>query len=332
MNNLYLCFIFFIIYKIIYNLYKKFIIFKNFQYYNIENKRLETEYRSNFNVLIILIQKINIIKYNNILYQLFSKFINKIYKDASVKFTDKNKNPITEIKKFCNMNGINYDEKNWIWEKKPLEYESINDFFMRRLKKEIIESYDIISPVTGVVIKYKNINCIGYSIKGDYFDSLSIMINNSNMYSKTNCYYFYLSPSDYHCFHSPIQGYIENIVDLRFIDNCSGSVKPDLLNLQPNILIFNKRYIITIENGDLKIIMVIIGGFNVDSIIIDSKIKKKYKLNKGEYIGSFGIGGSAVLLLTNKEILLEKNLKEYFLNKEVPIKINMGKNFANYIR
>ena len=94
MNNLYLCFIFFIIYKIIYNLYKKFIIFKNFQYYNIENKRLETEYRSNFNVLIILIQKINIIKYNNILYQLFSKFINKIYKDASVKFTDKNKNQL----------------------------------------------------------------------------------------------------------------------------------------------------------------------------------------------------------------------------------------------
>ena len=298
---------------------------KNFQYFNIENNKIEYEHRSLINRIIITIQKLNFIKNNNILFQLFSKFANYLYQDSYVKFIDKNKHPIREIQKFCINNGIKYDENNWIWEKKPIEFESINDFFMRRLKNEIIEQNFIVSPVTGVVIKYKSIYDIGVSIKGDTFNNLLLK---DQKFISNACYYFYLSPTDYHCFHSPIEGFIENIEDLRYTNVCSGSVKPDLLNSKPNIIFFNKRYIITLRKDNLKLIMVIIGGFNTDSIIIDSKIIKGSKLNKGDYIGSFGIGGSAVLLLTNTNILIDTKLATHFEDKNIPIKIQMGKNFG----
>ena len=316
------------IYKILIFIFKIFLELKkskNFQYFNIEKNKIEYEHRCLLNRIIITIQKFNFIKNNSIFFQLFSKFANYLYQDSYVKFIDKNKHPIREIKKFCKNNGINYDENNWIWKKKPIEFESINDFFMRRLKNEIIEQNFIVSPVTGIVIKYKSIYDIGVSIKGDTFNNL--LLNDQNLISNT-CYYFYLSPADYHCFHSPIEGFIENIEDLRFTNVCSGSVKPDLLNSKPNIIFFNKRYIITLRKDNFKLMMVIIGGFNTDSIIIDSKIIKGSKINKGDYIGSFGIGGSAVLLLTNTNILIDAKLDTHFENKKIPIKIHMGENFG----
>ena len=83
-------FIFIFLFKIL-NEFKK---YKNFQYFNIENNKIEYEHRSLINRIIITIQKLNFIKNNNILFQLFSKFANYLYQDSYIKFIDKNKHPI----------------------------------------------------------------------------------------------------------------------------------------------------------------------------------------------------------------------------------------------
>jgi phosphatidylserine decarboxylase len=84
-------------------------------------------------------------------------------------------------------------------------------------------------------------------------------------YERYACFYFYLSPADYHCFHSPISGVIDDIVDFTNTSRLySGSVKMDCLDASPSVLIHNRRYVVIIKHANgFKLAMVVIGGFLV---------------------------------------------------------------------
>lgn len=149
-------------------------------------------------------------------------------------------------------------------------------------------------------------------------------------YADQACFYYYLSPADYHCFHSPIEGVVEDIVDHSEISRSySGSVKFEFIESKPSILTHNRRYIIVVRQNSFKLALVIIGGFLVDSIRIDPLIQKDAKISKGQYIGAFALGGSAILMLTNTEIKVNEAIDKVISNTHLPVKVQIGQSFAN---
>ncbi len=100
-----------------------------------------------------------------------------------------------------------------MWSKLPSEYASINEFFMRRYKAYSFGDMDLLCPATSVVKKYPTISQMDCLVKGAHYTLEKCGIPNSRDYENQACYYFYLSPADYHCFHSPMDGTIDQIVD-----------------------------------------------------------------------------------------------------------------------
>jgi len=261
------------------------------RYYNIETGSFETEHRNWKIKILVWFQKCNIIPINCWIYQFFAKFLTQWILKADVPFV---KDSEQEIREFCHEHGISTE--NWEWNKQINEYHTLNEFFMRRYSNLEFGNADVISPATAVLSRFDNMP--KNDIKGINYTYENCGIPNPDQYSKNEGYYLYLSPADYHCFHSPIEGTICNIIDYRHLETYSGSVKPDILHIRPSVLTFNRRYIIVIENANIKIAMVIIGGFLVDSIRIDSKIALGSAIAKGQFIGAFALGGSAILLLS----------------------------------
>ena len=144
-------------------------------------------------------------------------------------------------------------------------------------------------------------------------------------------FYFYLSPADDHCFHSPMAGLVERFVDLGHLPRCSASVKSDLMGSRPSILLHNRRCLLVLRNGDgFSLAMVIVGGFLVDSLRIDASVREGAKLEKGQFVGSFALGGSAVVMLTDGPgggLELEEGLREA-MTGSVLVKINMGRDLG----
>ncbi len=83
-----------------------------------------------------------------------------------------------------------------------------------------------------------------------------------------------------------------------------------------------------LRKGEFKLALVIIGGFLVDSIRIDGEIKVGKKITKGQYIGSFALGGSAILQLSNKDIDVCPSLSSAWGKTPHPVKVEVGANFG----
>ena len=111
---------------------------------------------------------------------------------------------------------------------------------------------------------------------------------------------FLSSPTDYHCFHIPIEGKIEH-VEILNQDRFSVTVKPYIFR-NVNILKRNRRAVIVIRGSHVRVAMIIIGGITVDSIRLDSKIRKGSSVSKGQYAGHFARGGSSVALLFDTSV------------------------------
>jgi phosphatidylserine decarboxylase len=294
----------------------------SFQYYDINSGLLITEHFSLMNLLLIKLQQLVYIDINAAVFKLIMSAAMYFCNRANDEFTNEYAAAVN-VEKFALKNNINITDN--LWNRPLCEYKSINDFFMRKYRDLHVGTSDIITPACATITLFRNINEIGCAIKGEKHNSMNCGLPNINEFEKNICLYFYLSPSDYHCFHSPIDGIIESIVDYTNLPVYSGSVKPYLLKNGPNAIVYNRRYIVTIRNGDLKLALIIIGGFLVDSIRIDNeKIKEGCRIKKGQYIGAFALGGSAILMLTNREIKLLTSIQkdiDCYSQINIPVKM-----------
>ena len=212
-------------------------------------------------------------------------------------FTERGENGVEWITNFCKRWKIQIDP--WIWEKRLKDYETPNDFFARRYSKKSMPSLGngiIVSPATAVMTWFNRTSEMPKKLKNeDWNVDESIGIPNVHMYKDNSCAIFYLSPTDYHCFHIPIEGIIEH-VELLNQDRFSVTVKPYIFR-NVNILKRNRRAVIVIRGSHVRVAMIIIGGITVDSIRLDSKIRKGSSVSKGQFAGNFARGGSSVALL-----------------------------------
>ncbi|MDW8802973.1 phosphatidylserine decarboxylase [Clostridium sp. A1-XYC3] len=188
-------------------------------------------------------------------------------------------------------------------EKKLEQFQSFNDFFTRKLKKEVrpidMNLNSLISPGDGRLLAYENINLDELvQIKG-YTYSFNKLINNSELLSKFSegtCLVLRLCPTDYHRFHFVDNGVCE---DTTKVKGDYYSVNPIALEKIPELFCRNKREwsIFHSENfGDILLIEV--GATCVGSII--QTYPPNVKIKKGDEKGYFKFGGSTTVLFIEK--------------------------------
>lgn len=198
--------------------------------------------------------------------------------------------------------------------KKVSEYLSFNDFFARELE-EGARSIDqhpstIISPCDGRIIEAGEIN-MGKLLqaKGRLYDREGLLRGSNQGLVDHLSYYLtiYLSPTDYHRVHAPIDGEIQSI---HYIPGAKYSVNPNSLARISGIFTRNERLILWLESSLGLIPLVMVGALNVSSFVTKytGEIKSgperdiplrdmSNRFQKGEEIGQFNLGSTVIMLL-----------------------------------
>lgn len=196
------------------------------------------------------------------------------------------------------------------FEKKPEEFASFNDFFIRELKPECrpIGSTAAVMPADARYLFFENIcNSRHFFVKGQKMN-LSKLLGDPNLgeqYEGGTLIFARLCPLDYHRFHFPCDC---TAGQPRLINGMLKSVNPIALKRNLSILWKNKRVVTPLETEAFGTVqMVEVGATNVGSIVQTAKPSAKHK--KGEEKGYFEFGGSCVILLFKKgTIKLESDL------------------------
>ncbi|MES1920425.1 hypothetical protein MHBO_002093 [Bonamia ostreae] len=171
--------------------------------------------------------------------------------------------------------GINLSEVQ------PLNsFRSFGDFFSRTLdieKYRKIADSDIVSPVDGRVSSFGKLK------EGEMIDAKGIKFSLKKFTGRSqeqakNLHFvaFYLSPGDYHRFHSPVKWSIKRL------KHFSGNLLPvnsSMTNLIPSMLCSNERVVLegTWKHGYCSVTP--IGALNVGSIVLSKTIDPKLSTN-----------------------------------------------------
>jgi phosphatidylserine decarboxylase len=205
--------------------------------------------------------------------------------------------------------------------KAPQEYKSLNQLFTRALVKprRIPKNENIIiSPVDALVTDFgKIVEHKAYQIKGmeynidelfgEYHKDIAKVLEGGDYLN------LYLSPKDYHRYHSLDK------IKIKSITHIPAKLYPvnfPLLRNKTNLFIENERVILECEDSrGHSIILVLVGALNVGKMVItfEPKIKtnsdirepQHYKyddlwLEKGELFGWFEMG-STILIFSQKD-------------------------------
>jgi len=222
----------------------------------------------------------------------------------------------------------------------PSSYPTLNKLFTRAFvkPKEINDDEHVmISPVDALVTDYGEIvNGKAYQIKGmeykieelfgAYHKEASEAVNGGQFVN------LYLSPKDYHRYHTPDR------LTIKSLTHIPGKLYPvnfPLLRNKKNLFIENERAIIECEDRKGRtFVMVLVGALNVGKMIItfedaiktNSDIREaqhytytNLTLNKGELFGWFEMG-STILLFSQKDAFIP----QVSLNQKVKFTETIG--------
>lgn len=183
----------------------------------------------------------------------------------------------------------------------PVErFTSFNDFFVRKLKPES-RTFDprddvAIIPADGRYLFFDNISsCDGFIVKGKKFCLKEFLGNEllAKEYQQGSMVIARLCPSDYHRFHLPCSGTLD---EHSLINGYLYSVNPIALKQNIDIFSQNKRTITALQTKHFgKVLYVAVGATNVGSIT-HTYMPDQY-CKKGSEMGYFSFGGSSLVLL-----------------------------------
>jgi phosphatidylserine decarboxylase len=227
------------------------------------------------------------------------------------------------IANFAKAYSINLEEAEFPIEK----YESLGEFFIRRLKAGIrpIGTTWAVHPADSVITQAAPITD-GKLIqaKDKYYSVTSFTKDKSALekYGKGQFITYYLCPTDYHRVHSPVTGRIKKVVHIPGalwpVNNWSTDNIHELFSV-------NERVLVEIETEKGPVGVMFVGATNVGQIILsfDKEIignqllseapkEKQYDLqvNKGDELGAFRMG-STVVMLYSFEVAPKETLTNY---------------------
>ncbi len=193
------------------------------------------------------------------------------------------------------------------------KYETFNQFFTRALRPGVrpISDVDLVSPADGKIMALgklsipfpmdsneallfpEQIKGISYPLKKFVSEELFQRLSKS----KYDLYYctIYLSPGDYHRFHSPAV-WKQTELPAR-INGETLSVAPFMMRWVKNLFCLNERIIMSGNWEHGEFVMVTVGATNVSSIRLEDNASKGSKFTAGEPIGTFELGSTIVLIL-----------------------------------
>lgn len=217
--------------------------------------------------------------------------------------------------RFVKLYNINADEA----EKSLKQYESLNEFFTRRLQegaRPIDPSADtLISPVDALITGIGTIeDGTIVNVKGqDYtVEELLSRSPRTENYRDGRYMVLYLSPTDYHRIHAPAAG---RIVEREHVEGRVYPVNDFGMRHMRTVLSRNERLITYIRHEQGEIAVVKVGAMNVSSIRYTEPLKDS--VSKGEELAYFEFGSTVVLLTQRGMFLPRADLKE-------GVKIRMG--------
>ncbi len=205
-------------------------------------------------------------------------------------------------------------------------YKSLNELFTRKLKtqrKFDQGSHTFISPSDSLVTECGDIFVsTSMQIKGFYYkvdELLASQIEAKNIKKIYNGKYinFYLSPKDYHRYHSPIDMYVKKAVH---VPGLLYPVNLKYLNKVFDLFVKNERVILECETkSGMLFYMVFVGALNVGKMRFnfDERIQTNSKksgittyiygdtfVKKGEELGTFEMGSTIVIFFEKKSVEL----------------------------
>lgn len=223
---------------------------------------------------------------------LFSKICSLYYKSSFSK---------NKIKKFVKQHSIDCDIS---------KYCNFNEFFTRKHEPFTLPSCNnaIISPADSKMSVYKISENKTFNIKNSVYTIEEILEDSdiANKFSNGTCFVFRLTPMDNHRYFC-IDDYF--ILKSKKIKGVLHTVKP--ISNQYKIFSRNSREIAIIKTPNLgNIVQIEIGALLIGKIHNHGKrVFKKY-----EEKGYFEYGGSTIVILTNKNIIFDDDIKKYIDN------------------
>lgn len=200
-------------------------------------------------------------------------------------------------------------------EKPVEEYHSFGAFFARKLKEGVrtISDAKLVSPCDGSLEEEGRIEEGRlYQCKGKTYPLYDLVgdVDLARHYEGGRFMTIYLAPHNYHRVHWPISGQLE---ETRFISGDFWPVNRMSVEYVEGLFCLNERYLSTIETGEGKLTLVMVGATNVGDMDIahlsrDQQemmegrgaghlIHKSLRVNKGEEFGIFNMGSTVILLL-----------------------------------
>jgi phosphatidylserine decarboxylase len=201
------------------------------------------------------------------------------------------------LRKFARHYGIDVAEAE-----KPLqEYRSLNEFFTRRLRPEFrpidAQTDTLVSPVDGVLVAAGEIHAGKlFPVKGQVYTSSDLLGGSphASRFEKGTFAVIYLSPSNYHRIHSPIDG---TVLEWDRIPGTVYPVNDRGMRMMPRVLSRNARLVTYIEHESRLLALVKVGAMNVSSIRYAAEDEPPEKVRKGDELAYFEFGSTVVLLM-----------------------------------
>lgn len=194
----------------------------------------------------------------------------------------------------------------------PDQYNSFNDFFIRKLKPEarpIAPGENVATiPADGRYYFYQNIEeATGFVVKDQKFNLETLLEDEklASHYAHGAMIMARLCPTDYHRYHFPITCIPG---DSRFINGWLYSVNPIAIEKDIHIFTQNKRAVCELKSELFgNVLFLEVGATNVGSICQTYTPGKIYP--KGSEMGYFSFGASALIILFEPgKIILDADL------------------------
>ena len=202
--------------------------------------------------------------------------------------------------------GIAADEAE-----KPIHtYETINDFFYRRLKPGLRpveqDPARLVSPADAKVFIFPQLEGHSMPVKGKRY-SLAALLADAELarrFENGHVAVFRLAPEDYHRFHFPADGEAGNPLK---IPGALDSVSPYALRWDPQVYCFNQRELVPLQSDKFgTILLLAVGAMFVGTIV---QTFTPGRVRKGAEQGYFCFGGSALVMVLEKgRVVFDRDL------------------------
>jgi phosphatidylserine decarboxylase len=227
----------------------------------------------------------------------------------------------------------------------PLSYRNFNDFFTRAIRPELRpicdEKYGIACPADGAISQLGNIeHGTLFQAKGHHYSLTSLLGGDaalSNQFLGGSFATVYLSPKDYHRVHMPLTGKLTKMIH---IPGKLFSVNKVTAEQIPNVFARNERTVCLFDTEAGPMAVILVGAmivasietvwagqvtpFNKNVVTWDYKELNNIEIKKGEEMGRFKLGSTAIVLFGKNVVNWEESLQA-----ETPTK--MGMHFGKVI-